>query len=65
MTVPKKKSVAKREPVALIGAIGVVVVSGLAYFGVVLETATVETLVMDGILVVGAFGARTQVSPKK
>lgn len=53
----------QKEPVALISAIAVVVVAVLAIFGIGLETSTVETIITEGIIVIGAIIARTQVSP--
>jgi hypothetical protein len=57
--------VLKSEPVALIGAIAVVIVSALAAVGVGLETSVVETLIADVIIVVGAVASRSQVTPAK
>jgi hypothetical protein len=58
-----KGSLVKNEPVALFAAIAVVVVSAAAAFGVVLDTGTVETLVLDAVLVVTAVFQRAKVSP--
>jgi hypothetical protein len=51
------------EPVALFAAIAVVVVSLASLFGVVLDTGTVETLLIDGIFVVTAIIQRSKVTP--
>jgi len=52
-----------KEPVGLIAAIAVVVVAILAVFGIGLETSTVETLITEGIIVIGAVIARAHVTP--
>jgi uncharacterized protein YccT (UPF0319 family) len=52
-----------REPVALLAAVAVVVVSVASFFGVVLETSTVETLLVDGVIVVTALLQRARVTP--
>jgi hypothetical protein len=53
----------QREPVALIAAVAVVVVSVLAAFNVVIETGTVETLILDALILVQAVIARSKVTP--
>lgn len=58
-------TLAKREPVALVAAIAVIVVSVLAAFGIGVETELVETLILDAIIVIGAFVQRSQVTPAK
>lgn len=53
----------KTEPVALIAAIAVIVVSVCAAFGVVLDTGTVETLLINGLFIVTAVAQRARVTP--
>lgn len=53
----------KNEPVALFAAIAVVVVSVASALGIVLDTNTVETLVMDGVFVITALLQRSKVTP--
>lgn len=52
-----------KEPVALLAAIAVVIVSAASAFGVVLETSTVETLLVDGVIFVTALLQRAKVTP--
>lgn len=51
------------EPVALFAAIAIVVVSLASMFGVVLDTTTIETLLVNGVFVVTAILQRRKVSP--
>jgi hypothetical protein len=58
-----KQGLIKEEPVSLIALLAVVIVSGLAKAGIVLETGTVETLVVDLIIIGGAVVQRMKVTP--
>lgn len=53
----------RTEPVALLAAIAVIVVTVAAAFGVGLDTGTVETLLIDGLLIVTAIIQRSKVTP--
>lgn len=53
----------KSEPVALLAAIATIVVTVAALFNVVLDTGTVETLLIDGIFLVTAVVQRSKVTP--
>jgi len=53
----------KNEPVALIAAIATIVVTVAALFNVVLDTGTVETLLIDGAFLVTAILQRSKVTP--
>lgn len=53
----------KSEPVAILALVAALVVSVAAKFGIVLETSTLETFVMDGVLIVTAILQRSKVSP--
>jgi hypothetical protein len=55
--------VLKSEPVALISALAVVIVSALAAVHVGLETSVVETLIADVVIVAGAIASRSKVVP--
>lgn len=58
-----KLGLIKSEPVTLIALLAIVIVSALAKAGIVLETGTVETLLVDGIILVTAVIQRFQVTP--
>jgi hypothetical protein len=53
----------KTEPVALVAAIAVIVVSAASAFHVVLDTNVVETAILDGLILVQAVLARSKVAP--
>lgn len=53
----------KSEPVALVAAIATIAVAVAAAFNVVLDTSVVETLIIDGFILVQAVIARSKVSP--
>lgn len=53
----------RTEPVALLAAIAVVVVSSAAALGIVLDTGTVETFLVDAIIIVTAIFQRARVTP--
>jgi hypothetical protein len=53
----------KTEPVALFAAIAVVVVTAASALGIVLETSTVETFIVDAVLIVTAVLQRSKVTP--
>jgi preprotein translocase subunit SecF len=53
----------KNEPVALIAAIAVIVVTVASAFKVVLDTGTVETLLLDVVILAQAVIARSKVTP--
>lgn len=53
----------KTEPVALIAAIAVIIVWAASLFHVVLDTSTVENLLLTGIAIVTAVLQRSKVSP--
>lgn len=53
----------RNEPVALFAAIAVVVVSFAALFDVVLDTGTVETLLINAVIFVTALIQRSKVTP--
>ncbi len=55
----------QKEPVTLIAAIAVVVVTLAAVFGVVLNTGVVETLIVDVVFMVTAILQRSKVTPVK
>lgn len=56
-------NIAQKEPVLLISAIALIIVTALAKAGVVLETGTVETIIIDGIIVISAILQRIKVTP--
>jgi hypothetical protein len=53
----------KNEPVALIAAIAVILVTVASAFKVVLDTGTVETVLLDVLILVQAVIARSKVTP--
>jgi hypothetical protein len=53
----------KKEPVAIIAAVAAVLVGVAAHFNVVLDTGTVETFALDGLIIVTAIIQRQKVSP--
>lgn len=53
----------KSEPVALFAAIALVVVSAASALGIVLDTGTVETFALDGVIIVTALLQRAKVTP--
>lgn len=56
-------SLAKREPVAVITSIAVLLVTAASLAGVVLDLDTVDTFITDGVFIVSAFLARRKVTP--
>lgn len=58
-----KLGLIKSEPVTLIALLAIIIVSALAKAGIVLETGTVETLLVDGIILVTAVIQRFKVTP--
>lgn len=53
----------KTEPVALIAAIAVILVTVAAAFGIVLDTGVIETLLINGLFIVAAVAQRARVTP--
>lgn len=53
----------KSEPVALLAAIATIVVTVAALFNVVLDTGTVETLLIDAVFIGTAIVQRSKVTP--
>ena len=52
-----------KEPVTLLAALAVVIVSIAAVFNIGLETSTVETLLVNGLILVTADIQRSKVTP--
>lgn len=53
----------KNEPVLTAGVIVAAVIALANIFGVVLDQGTVETIVTDGLVLLGAVTARSKVTP--
>ncbi len=53
----------QKEPVAILAAVAVLIVSLASVFGVVLNAGVVETLLVDVVIVVTAILQRSKVSP--